>query len=274
MPDFRPPERKNRGLVIALVVAAVAVAAGVAWKMRTPPAEPAVVAAPPPPAEAPAPAPAQAPSYPPPAPVAASEAITAEGVQGALESLFGRQALGLFRVDDFAHRLTATVDNLARERASPSLWPMTAAPGRFLVQGTGAAPTISPENARRYEPYIELAERVDLRQVVGVYRRLYPLLQPAYEALGFPGHEFHDRLVNVIDHLVAAPEPAGPIGVRLPNFSPASAPSRPWVLYEFTDPSLDALSSGQKLMVRMGVDNERRLKARLRELRALLVEPA
>ena len=46
------------------------------------------------------------------------------------------------------------------------------------------------------------------------------------------------------------------------------------MLYEFTDPSLDALSAGQKLMVRMGVANERRLKARLRELRALLVEPA
>jgi hypothetical protein len=274
MPDFRPPERKSRGLLIALILAVVAIAAVVAWKMRTPPAEPAPVAAPSAPAEAPASVPAQAPSYPPPAPVAASEAITAEGVQGALESLFGRPALALFRLDDFAHRLTATVDNLAREHASPALWPMAPAPGRFLVQGSGAAPTISPENARRYEPYIGLIERVDLRQVVGVYRRMYPLLQPAYEALGFPGHQFHDRLVNVIDHLVAAPEPAGPLEVRLPNFSPASAPARPWVLYEFTDPSLDALSAGQKLMVRMGVANERRLKARLRELRALLVEPA
>jgi hypothetical protein len=263
----------NRG-VIVLVVVAAAIAAVVGWKMSKPPAEPPVVAAPPAPAEAPvASVPAQAASYPAPPPVAASEAITSEGLQGALEGLFGRPALALLRLDDFAHRLTATIDNLPREHASAALWPIAPAAGRFQVRTEGTTTTIASENARRYEPYVELAERVDLRQLVAVYRRAYPVLQSAYEALGFPGRQFHDRLVNVVDHLLAAPEPAGPLGVRLPNFTGAQAPARPWVLYEFTDPSLAALSSGQKMMVRMGVGNERRMKAKLRELRSLLVEP-
>ena len=43
---------------------------------------------------------------------------------------------------------------------------------------------------------------------------------------------------------------------------------QPKVLYEFADPNLERLSSGQKLMLRMGPDNAattKRLLTRLRE---------
>ena len=42
---------------------------------------------------------------------------------------------------------------------------------------------------------------------------------------------------------------------------------RPWVHYEFVDPALESLSAGQKMMIRTGLVNERRLKTRLREFR-------
>ena len=41
-------------------------------------------------------------------------------------------------------------------------------------------------------------------------------------------------------------------------------------MFEFADPELEALSAGQKILVRVGIDNERRLKAKLREIRAAL----
>ena len=46
---------------------------------------------------------------------------------------------------------------------------------------------------------------------------------------------------------------------------------QPKVLYEFADPALEALPSGQKILLRSGPVNERRLKARLAELRKALV---
>jgi hypothetical protein len=46
---------------------------------------------------------------------------------------------------------------------------------------------------------------------------------------------------------------------------------RPKVLYEFADPDLEKRSWGQKAMIRMGPPNERVVKAKLREIRALLV---
>jgi len=50
-------------------------------------------------------------------------------------------------------------------------------------------------------------------------------------------------------------------------------PSRwcnPKVLYEYADPALQDLSAGQKILVRMGGDNEARVKAKLRELKRAL----
>ena len=46
---------------------------------------------------------------------------------------------------------------------------------------------------------------------------------------------------------------------------------RPNVLYEFADPAFEALSSGQKLMLRMGPDNAATLKRRLQKFRDKLV---
>jgi len=86
------------------------------------------------------------------------------------------------------------------------------------------------------------------------------LFQQAYEDLGYPGRFFNDRLVEVIDHLLAAPEPQGPIQLVQPK-----------VFYQFADARLEDLSAGQKLLIRMGPANERSLKAKLRDLRAELV---
>jgi hypothetical protein len=263
------------GPIVALVF--VAIIGGVFyWRLyESAPGSPASAPAASTPAAAPAaPAPsvvAQAASVAPLPPVAPSEAIDAEGVPAALEGLVGKPALSAFRLDDFARRVVATVDNLARERASPALWPVVATPGRFTVRASDGATVIDPDNGLRYAPFVQMIERVDLRQAVGVYRRMLGLLQPAYEALGYPGKSFDERLLAVVDHLLAAPEPAGPVRVHLPVFNGPVQPARPWLLYEFDDPALERRSAGQKLLVRMGPVDERRVKQRLRVLRELLV---
>jgi hypothetical protein len=49
---------------------------------------------------------------------------------------------------------------------------------------------------------------------------------------------------------------------------------RPWVRYQYSDPALESLSSGQKILVRSGAVNQRRLKGKLAEFRAELVKRA
>jgi hypothetical protein len=112
-----------------------------------------------------------------------------------------------------------------------------------------------------------LAERLDMRQAVGLYRRAYPLFQAAFEALGFPAARSTIGLSG--SSITCWPRPSRPPGAGAPAELPRPPlqPGRGCSTNSF-DPQLEALSSGQKLMVRVGPDNERRLKARLRELRA------
>ena len=192
-------------------------------------------------------------------------------LEAALAALFGRKAvLSMFQLQDFPRRFVATVDNLGRTHAPASVWPVNPAGGRFLVERQGDAEVISADNGLRYTPHVLLIEAVDLGQAVALYARLYPQLQQAYEDIGYPNRYFNDRLVDVIDQLLATPELSGPLKVHLPEIKGPLQPERPWVLYEFDDPALQALSSGQKTLLRMGPVNQRRIKTKLAEIRRLV----
>lgn len=193
-------------------------------------------------------------------------------IAGALADWLGRQQADAFlQTDEFARRFVATVDNLGRSYAPASLWPVNPTSGRFTVQAQDHGTVIAADNASRYTPLVSLAEAIDVPRAVTLYVRMYPLLQRAYEELGFPKAYFNDRLIQVIDLLLASPEPEAPIAVRLVEVKGPEPSLRPWVRYEFADPALESLAAGQKIMVRVGAAHERRLKARLRALRAELV---
>lgn len=266
------------GVILVLLAAAAAL---LAWRSRGMPAapvQPPVAAAsavpeqvlPTPAAPAPSAA-ASGPLHPAPLPVAEGP-VPAPDIEGGLVELFGRKAvLSLFQLDDFPRRFVATVDNLGRSHAPSRLWPMNPAPGRFLVDDAAPGARINPDNGLRYTPYVLLLETVDLRQAVDLYARHYPQFQQAYVELGYPKGHFNDRLVEVIDQLLATPQPAQPPAVRLPVIHGPIQPERPWVLYEFEDPAYRSLTAGQKLLLRTGPVNEARIKGRLAELRQLIV---
>jgi hypothetical protein len=189
-------------------------------------------------------------------------------VMSALVDLLGSQNVAEFvQFDGVVRRFVATIDNLSREQAPASAWPVQPTKQRFATEGKGEAQTIAANNAARYNPIVLLAGSVDPAKAAKTYARLYPLFQKAYEELGYPGRYFNDRLIAVIDHLLQAPEPAGPVQVRLVEVKGNVSSQRPWVRYEYADPQLESLSSGQKIMVRVGLENERKLKASLRGFR-------
>lgn len=266
----------NKTLAGAALVSCAALAGALWWWLRQ--AEEVAPAAPVPApvvqsTAAPQPAaPASAPAiqHPIEAPAEAA-AATPPTLEGALVDLFGRKAvLSTFQLGDFPRRLVATVDNLGRSTASSQLWPVNPTSGRFLVDEGVQGDTVSADNGLRYTPFVLLVETVDMSRVVAVYKQFYPLFQRAYEDLGFPHGYFNDRLVEVIDELLATPEVEGPIRVVLPEIKGPLRPERPWVLYEFEDPALQALSSGQRILLRMGPVNQRRMKAKLAEIRRLV----
>lgn len=273
---FRPPRSSASGGIVAAVLALL-LAAGAAWwfwgRTPEPPAAPPVATAPAEPAATTAQPAASGPQNPletlqaPDAglpDLAASDAHVAD----ALGPLLGRgNVSSLLQTDGFVRRVVATVDNLTRPRAPTRVWPVHPTAPRFLVEGQGDAQHIAAANAKRYDALLAVAEVVPKEALATVYARLYPLFQQAYEELGYPRGYFNDRLVAVLDHLQQAPEPQGPLRVQLTEVKGELRDPRPWVRYEFADPELQALSSGQKILVRMGLANERRAKAALAEFR-------
>ncbi|MEP7330289.1 MAG: DUF3014 domain-containing protein [Betaproteobacteria bacterium] len=169
---------------------------------------------------------------------------------------------GYFRLlvpTKFIRHIVATVDNLPRKKISVQIMPVVPVPGAFATGKSNAGIAIEAGNANRYAAYVTAAEAINATRLTQFYVRFYPLFQEAYAELGYPKGYFNDRVVEVIDHLLAAPESTSPIYVIQPK-----------VLYEFADPALENLSAGQKIMVRIGHDNEMRLKAKLREIRKAL----
>ena len=178
-------------------------------------------------------------------------------VTDALAGVLDRVAIDEYLVaTGLVRRIVVTVDNLTRKKAPQRMWPVKPTADRFLTSGAGDAVYISQDNARRYEPFLKAMESVDAGRLAALYARFYPLFQQAYRELGYPKGYFNDRLVEVIDHLLVTPEIDGPI--RL---------AKPWIMYEFADPALEARSAGQKTLIRMGPANALRVKAKLREFR-------
>jgi hypothetical protein len=279
-PEFRPRRETPTGaIVVAVLVLLAAAFFGWRWyqQQQAQPAEPAPVAAapndapPPPPAAAPEPTGPQNPvdALAPPDAALPRLADSDSRVMKALADLLGaKNAEAFLRSDGIVHRFVATVDNLSREQAPANAWPVQPTGQRFITEGQpGETQTIAANNAARYNGVVLLAGSVDPAKAAAVYARLYPLFQQAYEELGYPGRYFNDRLIAVIDHLLQAPEPQGAVQVRLVEVKGDVPSQRPWVRYEYVDPELQSLSSGQKIMVRMGPENERKLKASLRGMR-------
>ena len=176
----------------------------------------------------------------------------------ALVDLFGRPLDELLAAERLIERSVGSVDNLLRERVAETIRPLGKLPGRFAVDGSSgdAGYYLSARNHERYESLVTLLETVDLSELIDTYRRFYPLLNEAYTLLGYPDAHFNDRVVAVLDALLATPEPEGPIELV-----------RAHVLFAYRDPQLEALSSGQKMLIRMGNDRARRLKRVLKRIR-------
>ena len=267
-PELAEEGSGGRTMLILAVLAAV-VAGGIwfLWQWYSVEAVPEEVAVPPVASAPPLPmAPPKAEEPPPiehpmeatPAPEPLPALDESDGVFGkALEALVGDKSFAaLFVPERLVRHIVTTVDNLPREEASVKRWPVRPVGSWLETTGEGGSLTIGPENAARYAAYVRVVKGLDAQRLAMKYREFYPLFQEAYRDLGYPQGHFNDRLVAAIDNLLATPEPKEPL--RLVQEK---------VRYQFADPDLEHRSAGQKILLRIGPDNARVVKAKLREFR-------
>ena len=183
-------------------------------------------------------------------------------VLDALSSLVtGGDLRALLVPSQIISRVVATVDALPRSSiGSTNILPLRTPKGTLQTEQANGITLIGAQNADRYQPYMTVLENIDPHMLVAWYKHNYPLFQEAYRELGYPRGYFNDRVVVVIDDMLAAPDLHDPVAVT-------QVGSR----YVFVDQRLQSLSAGQKLMIRLGPANEAQLKAKLRMIRELVV---
>lgn len=264
----KPASRRNTATAVAIVVVLIGLA-WLVWRLMYPHAapapEPSTAAAPS--AATPTP-PSGAPLHPiesvpsvtgqaaPLPALADSDAAMKDALAGVLG---GSGSENILQLREIIGRFVATIDNLPRKTASVSRLPVRPAAGTLATEPSTGEVVLSPSNSARYAPYMQVLEAVNVPRLVSTYVHFYPLFQQAYVDLGYPGGYFNDRLIVAIDDLLAAPEPASPVALLQPK-----------IVYTFADPQFEAMSAGQKIMVRIGLANELRVKEKLREIRKAL----
>ena len=108
---------------------------------------------------------------------------------------------------------------------------------------------------KRYDFFTAVVVSLDARRAAEFFILVKPMLQEAYDELGYPNKKFDDVVFQAIGRLLETPVVNEPIRLV-----------RPVVMYQFEDKKLESLSAAQKQLIRMGPRNTRTLQVKLSEI--------
>ncbi|EGT3626718.1 DUF3014 domain-containing protein [Morganella morganii] len=162
---------------------------------------------------------------------------------------------------DLARQFVVFVDNLAQGELTRKVSPLKGPEKLFSVSEITNKVYLNPEGFHRYDAYVDSIAKMDEQTLMATYKQMTPMLEEAFSELGYSNAKFNDRMLQAIKILLAAPIIEDPI--ELSSIS---------VNYQFVDPNLEALPSAQKLLIRMGPENTRKLKVALRKLENQLAQ--
>lgn len=157
--------------------------------------------------------------------------------------------------DHLVRNMTVVVVNIA-DGQTPSTHLRAVRPtGDFLVREDGVALVIDRRTYDRYNDHAAAIQGLDAQAVARFYATIRPRIDDAYKELGEPHGTFDESLRRAIIELLRTPIPQGDVRVRADS-----------VLYTYADPKLEGLSHAQRQFLRMGPDNMRIVKEKLREV--------
>lgn len=152
----------------------------------------------------------------------------------------------------------ATVDMMAEGRY-PRKYPAIDFPlGKFAVEKQGDEIRQADSNFKRADVLVAALTKIEPQQLAAYYQQWQPILEKAYQEQG-KRDQFNDRLTQAIDTIIAL-EPL-PENAKL---------KQPHVFYTYADPTLEQRSDLEKLVWRLGTENQLALQAYLKQLKPLL----
>ena len=164
--------------------------------------------------------------------------------------------------DHLAEQFTAIVQGVAEGRAPTRMLARLRPSAPFRVTTKGDRTIIDPQSYERYNAIADAAGALDAAGAAHAYKTLLPRLNEAYAQLGIQDSTLDAALQRALVVLLSTPVPSGDVAV---------APSGG--TYVFADPTLEALTPAQKLLIRTGPANARRIQAQLAAIATALGIP-
>lgn len=181
-------------------------------------------------------------------------------IKSALLNIANTPMIGRLLVNDsLLQRFVVTVTNTANSDSAPNFQPLVPPTQSFRIYQQADKNWIDAASYKRYTGYVEALETLDNEQLLALYATYLPDIQEIYSEIGNPRTAFSEVFVDALDELLDTPEIPTPVEVYSDS-----------VMYKFKDQRFENLSLPQKQLLRMGPDNMRRVKAKLRELKQAL----
>ena len=160
---------------------------------------------------------------------------------------------------DLISNFVVFVDNASRGELVSQFSPLHAPKDKFTaqqVEGDLLSFELSSSDFSRYDNYAELLVSLPLEKSLEIYKELTPAIDEAHMELGYEAGTFDRKLKRALDFLIDAPV--------LSDEAKLVAPS---AMYQFADAELEGLMSIQKLLLRMGPENQQKVRAKLIEFK-------
>jgi hypothetical protein len=159
------------------------------------------------------------------------------------------------------------VDNAAKGEIVRSFSPVVEPEGKFnatlLPKSEGDGPdlkyVLNEKSYQRYNIYADLITALPISDSESLYDTMSPLIEEAYFELGYSENDFDSKVLETINRLLDTPIIDGDISLVTPS-----------AMFEFADKELEALLPIQKLFLRMGPENQRKIIPVLNEIKAKL----
>jgi hypothetical protein len=164
----------------------------------------------------------------------------------------------VLEMDGVVRRLVNAVDRIAQDGNPYGQVAALRPPGTFTPDGKQEA-HLGPANHARYQALITAIESADAASAARLYRVVEPWFQQAWLELGQEQASWAETLDLALQKLIDTPLPLEPPLLQ--------ASGSVWM---FQEPSLEALPSAQKALIRMGNRQAGVVIAKLKEFRAAL----
>lgn len=157
--------------------------------------------------------------------------------------------------DELIRKFVAAVDNIANGHSPRPQIDFFKPQGKFLIKEEGGEYFVDPESFERYNIVTDVFLSLDTKGCVTLYKQLKPAIQQAYQDLGYPDGDFHNTLKKAIGELLKTPVLEENIQVE-----------KEVITYKMIDSELERLNQAQKHLLRMGPENVRKIKTKLRDI--------